>query len=266
MPTAPLATVEDVLNTARVRLNDAIANLSGDILTDGAPFTLTYVNAAWIRLQELLVNLGVPWLKPEVILPNIGAVASIDTGSQVWLDWTGYNNSSSTSGATVLPQDLIAPMALWERAAGSNGVFFPMDKLDNGLPAVTKKPLNKSWEWRNGRIYMPGANSVTDLRIRYAASYPDFITPGTISFHLQFVPIVRSLNAFAWFICSEVAKARGDVDAGDFDMKAQAATRYIFDLDPVQARSIQKESEYQRMTDEYTPIAGPTGQRGTKGA
>ncbi len=245
-------------------MNDAIADLSGDILIDTAPFTLTYVNAAWIRLQELLVNLGVPWLKPEVILPNIQPVASSDTGSQVWLDWTGYNNSSFTSVFAVLPQDLISPMALWERSAGSNGVFFPMDKLDNGLPAVSKQILNKSWEWRNGRIYMPGATSVTDLRIRYAASYPDFIPPTTIVFSLQLVPIVRSLNAFAWFICSEVAKARGDVDAGDFDMKAQAATKYIFDLDPAQTRSIQKESEYQRMTDEYTPIAGPTGQRGMK--
>ena len=139
MPVAPLDSLELALNTARVRLLDAIEGLSGDILTDGAPFTLTYVNAAWRRFQESLVNYGVTWFKPETILPNLPLVANGDPGSQVRLDWTGYFDGAAVQGNPFLPQDFITPLILWERASGSNGSFFPMDRLDNGIPAVPKE-------------------------------------------------------------------------------------------------------------------------------
>ena len=51
---APYHTLEGVLNTARVRLNDAIQQLSGDILKDSQPFTQQMANSAWLRLQQFL--------------------------------------------------------------------------------------------------------------------------------------------------------------------------------------------------------------------
>ncbi len=271
MPSAPTDSIEDALNMARVRLNDAIQNLGGDILTDSAPFTLTYVNAAWRRLQELLVNFGFAWFKPETILANVLPVSGTDPGTQVYINWSNYFDGTTLQSSPVLPQNLMAPLVLWERMHGSNGSFFPMDRLDNGLPAVPKSQLNRSWEWRNGAIYMPGATNATDLRIRYAAFLADFILPSSTSpatpYANQPIPIVRALNAFAWYICSEVAKARGDVDAADFDMKGQTAAKYIWDLDPMQARSIQNEAEYTKMTDQYSATQSPTGPRGMqKGA
>jgi hypothetical protein len=142
-----------------------------------------------------------------------------------------------------------------------------MDRLDNGIPAVPKGAFSKSWEWRNGTIYMPGATQATDIRIRYAAFLPDFVAASIEPFSSQPIPIVRALNPLAWFIASEVAKARGDVDAQYFDQQAQMSTKQVFDLDPMQAKSIDNEAQYNRMADQYVPANGPAGPRGMeKGA
>jgi len=235
-PTAPLDNLETAVNTARVRLLDAIQAISGDIVTDTAAFTLTAINGAWRRLQELLVNFGCPWLTIEAILSSVPLVTSADPGSQVSINWSNYFDGTNNQAAPVLPQNLIVPIKLWERAHAGAGSFFPMDKLTDGIPAIPKLAFNKNWEWLNGAIVMPGASQITDIRLRYSAFYADFVAPGTTAFNLQLIPIVRSLNAFAWLICAEVAKPRGDLDAGDFEQKGQMAARYIIELDPTQDR------------------------------
>ena len=265
MPTAPLDTLETVVNVARVRLLDAIPTISGNILTDADAATLVNINAAWRRFQELLVNFGYTWLKLEKVLAAVAAVTSTDTSSQVYVNWANYFDGTSPQSAPVLPQDLIAPLVLWERATGGTNSFMPMDRMDNGLPAVPKGLRNKCWEFRNGAIYLPGSTVIVDLRLRYAASCADFVDAGTTPFASQTVPILRSVNPFAWFICAEAAKARGDLDAGDFEQKAQLATKFMFDLDTTQGKSILNEAEYAKMTDRYTPPQGPQSERGQGG-
>src|ERR1700674_322019 len=117
MPGPPLDSLESAVNAARVRLNDAIASIGGDILTDNQPFTLQYINNAWRRFQELLVNFGVTWLKPETIFLAVAAVTSADPGSQVYISWVNYFDGTNSDAAPVLPQNLIAPLLLWERPA-----------------------------------------------------------------------------------------------------------------------------------------------------
>ncbi len=236
MPSAPLDNLETVVNTARMRLNDAIQAIGGDVFIDTAAFALTAINGGYRRFQEVLVNFGFPWLTIEAILSSVPLVTSADPGTFVNFNWANYFDGTGNQSAPVLPQDLIVPVRLWERAHAGAGSYFQMDKITDGMPAVPKLALNKSWEWRNGAIFMPGATAITDIRLRYAAFYPDFVAPGTTAFNLQLVPIVRSLNALAWFICAEVAKPRGDLDAGDFEQKGQIATRYMIELDPTQAR------------------------------
>ncbi len=241
MPVAPLDTLESAVNMARVRVLDAGNGVDGGILRDGDPATLVAINAAWRRLQELLVDFGFSWFEPETVLVAVPAVASSDPASQVTILWTGFWDGASLTGAPVLPQDLIAPLLLWERKTGVGASFYPMDKLTSGLPGVPKKPFSNSWEWRNGAIYMPGATQSTDIRIRYAGASPDFAPATTTPFSAQPIPIVRAANALAWFICSEFAKPRGDMDAGDFDIKGQLAAQYIFNLDPTKARPAENE-------------------------
>lgn len=91
---------------------------------------------------------------------------------------------------------------------------------------------------------------------------PDFVDPGTTAFSAQPVPIVNVLSPFAYFLCSEVAKSRGDMDAGSFDQLAISETKFIFDRDAQQGKSIFKRSEYGKMVASDTPLDGPAGPRG----
>jgi hypothetical protein len=258
---APQDTVEQALQLARVRLLDAIQSISGDILTDTAAFTLPTINGAWRRFQELIVNFGIPWLKQEKVLLAVPAVSGSDPATQVSLNWNGYYNGSVGTSSPALPQDFIEPLLLWERTNGSGGDFFPMDKLDNGLPAVAKTTRNNYWEWRYGSIYMPGATLTTDIRLRYTAFYPDFVAPNITVFSSQNIPVARAMNPLAWFICSEVARARGDMDGAYFDTQAQQSTKYMFDMDVSQAKSIDNDAQYGSMSDRNTRMNGPASER-----
>lgn len=224
----PYDTVETVLEVARVRLNDAIVSIGGEILTDTQPFTQTVVLIAWRRLQEYLAELGIVRLTREAILTGVTPVLSLDPATQVFLNWTTYFDGVNYNDAPILPQDLLLPLRLWERVTGQNAGFAPMDNWLDGLPAWGKTACNRIWEWREDSIFLPGALQTMDIRLRYAAYLPDFVTQGKTQWYNQPVPIARVLDPFAYFICSEMANARGDTDGAAFDQKAQAAAKRVF--------------------------------------
>jgi hypothetical protein len=221
MPSPPYDTLETILNAARVRLNDAIASLGGDIITDAQPFTLVMVNSGWRVLQNVLAGHGVERLKLEIILPNVPPVFGPDPVSKVSITWAGASDGTNPFIAPVLPQNMILPLMLWERQTGTTDTFLEMDKLINGLPSVPKEQWNLSWEWRGDTLYIPGAVVATDLRIRYLAYLPDFTS--IVANPAQPVPIVHCLDAFSNFIAAEAAKARGDMDGAAFDTAGRAA-------------------------------------------
>ena len=261
MSSAPLDTLELAVNLARVRLNDAIASIGGDVLTDAAAFTLTAINGGWRRFQETGVSYGITWLKSETTFPLVAPTGSTDPISQSYINWQNYFNGSVLLLAPVLPQDLITPMKMWERISAGGGQLFEMDRLDNGLPAILKAARNQSWEWREGAIYLPGSINYTDIRLRYAAYFPDFVAAGTTPFASQSIPILRALNPLAWFIASEVAAPRGDLDVEYFDKQALASTKFFFDLDSLEGKSITTDAQYGQMVTGNTRENGPTNPR-----
>ena len=252
-----------VLQSARVRLNDAIQSINGDILTDTAAFTLQAINNAWRRLQEYLVDRGYSKFNEETIFTNVQAWGSTDPGVFAWFNWATYNDGVNPWPSPVLPQDMISPLELFERANGSNGIFLPMDQIFNGLPTANpgngptaRDALNRLWEWRNETIYLPGATGATDIRMRYAAYAPDFVAPGTTAFTAQTVPIMRSLNSFAWFLCGEIARPRADMDAGQFDQYAMEAAEQIWNRDYREGKRLYQRSELGKMTDSKSRLGG----------
>lgn len=251
--TPPYDIVDSVLNVTRVRVNDAIAELSGDILTDAQPFTQTMTNIAWRKLQEFLANLGYTRCKQEVILSAIPVVTSTDPGSQVSLSWAGYYNGSGYNVppfAPALPQDMILPLRLWERWTSTTGYFIPMTQALDGLPDGPKLPWNGCWEWREDAIYMPGSTQIEDVRMRYAAYMPDFITAGQTQWHQQPVPIMRCMDALSYYIAAEAAAPRADLDAGTFTTMAEQSARLIFN------REVQQK---QRTTATRRPYGNRSG-------
>lgn len=259
MPTAPTDTIETILNAARTRLNDAIASLAGDVLTDNQPFTTQMVNNAWRRMQRTLAAQGYLILVEETIITAFPAGSS-DPGAFSWIDWTGYFNGTSftPSGTICLPQDFIEPLRLWERATGTSNPFDDMDEILNGIPAIPKQDWNALWEWRQNRVYLLGANAAADLRLRYQSYFPDFTDISASGGSAQTIPIIQCQDPFSWYICSEMASSRGDLDAKSFDAMADAAATMIAQRNSQEPRSIAKNSQYGAMRDARTPSAQPT--------
>jgi len=223
----PYDTVESVLNVARTRLNDAIASLGGDILTDTQPFTGAMFNSAYRKLQAYLSNLGYSTYKRKFWAYAFPVVASTDPSSECIWNWQYYYDGAAYWAPPlvgVCPQDMIAPLVMKERQTGTNQPFQPMRSAPDGLPEGYKRPWNGWFEWKNNSIYLPGSTYSMDFEVEYAAFDADFQVNGSnqiINPTTTYVPIVRSQSALANYLCAEVALGRDDVDMNAFVQAAQ---------------------------------------------
>lgn len=264
MATAPYDILNTIINAARVRLNDAIKTLqpvSGQLLENSQPFTQQVSNSGWRKLQEFLSQLGYVGTEQETIITALPACTTTDPAIQVVLSYAGYFDGTVQQTSPVLPQTLVRPYELWERASGTTSIMTDMDLILNGLPAVPKLVRNVQWEWRSDALYMPGALINTDLRIRYGAFFPDFVDTGsgasTVPWYQQPVPIMRCLDSYADYMCREIMIAvKEDAAAAAFQASAEANARLLVGRDTKQPKAIGKASEYGRMQDRYTPNAG----------
>lgn len=230
-PTAPYDTCDAILNVARTRLNDAIASIGGDVLQDSQPFTQSIFNTAYQKMQEFLDNLGYATNTSEVILYGLPVVANLDPAGSYWLSWTQVFDGVNYYNSNVLPQTLLSPLKLWERIAGQQTEFCPMELWLDGLPDRPKRFRNHIWEWRGDVLYMPGSQYSMDLRIRFKAFKPDIVTVGAILWYQQPVPFIRCRDALSNYVCYEVASARGDLDAQSFQAAAEAAAQRMMNRD-----------------------------------
>ena len=270
MPSTPYDSVMVVINAAKQRLNDDITTLAaigGKILDNTSPFSQQAVNGAWRKLQEFLAELGYSGLKQEALLSNVPAAAVTDPAVQVYIGFNGYFDGSAVQASPVLPQSLIRPYDLWERAYGSAALMTEMDYVINGLPKVPKLQWNRQWEWRDDVLYMPGAIVATDILMRYAQQFLDFVDVGATAglyqtantpWFAQPVPIMRCVDAFADYVCREFAIAVKQMEeAMAFQASAEANARLIMNRDTAQPRAVLKASELGKMRDRYTPGGAP---------
>ena len=251
---APYDTINAVLNAARVRMNDAIQSIGGDVLTNAQPFTLVAVNSAWRVLQRTLAGLGYWTLEEETIITGLAAIVTADPATQVYIDWDGYYNGTATDPAKVLPDTLIEPLDCWEREATTTDEFQDMDLILDGLPRIPQVQGMRRWEFRANKLYMPGSLTDIDLLVRYSKFLADFTDPSVTP--TQPVPIVQCLDPFSNLICAEMSKARGDIDGQQFVTAAMAGCQLIALRNGQAERGALKASEYGKMADAYTPPKG----------
>jgi len=249
----PYPSANAVLNIARGRLNDDIETLqpiSGEILDNGEALTLVWWNAAWVVFQQALADGAYPGFKQDnLVFLGVPPVASLDPALQASITFSGYNNGSAPSAAPILPQNLLRPYKLWERASGLTppAIFTQMDEVFGGLPPASKGPWNRSWEWRVDGVYLPGAKLLTDIRMRYGLSYPpfaDIITEGPqpviTPWYEQPVLVLQCEDALANYLCAEVCKAQQSPLADAYNQAGIAGTAKILNrggLKPVSANS-----------------------------
>ena len=238
MATASYDSLEFCCNAARTRLNDAIASLGGDTLTDNAVFTLQIVNDAWRKLQGFLQKLGFLRFTKDLVMLALPACPGSppDPALEPYLNWNGYFDGSALHTSPVLPPDFITPKRIDERVSGSTSAFIPMDPIVGGLPLVPKGVWNKIWDWRNDTIWLPGTVQPQDLHLFYYSFLADFIANTTTAFSAQKVPILRCSDAFSAYIAKEMSMARGDADYQQFIVEAEnAATALVARENPAVA-------------------------------
>ena len=253
-PAAPYPLVNDALNLARTRINDAIQSIGGEMLTNVQPYSQVMVNAAWLRFQKFMAGLGYSRARKRVVLTGLPIVNSQDPASECTLNWSYFFDGVSfwvPPNTPVLPQDLLCPLEVRERqsstqfsasgyqpvlTAGSRG-FSRMQLVAIGEnPNWRKRPWNGCWDWRNDEIVIPGSTSPMDFEIYYSASLQQFNTVGQIPWWQQPIPIVQGESALAFWICYEFSLGRGDMDSASWLTQAQQDARELVNSTEVPLR------------------------------
>jgi hypothetical protein len=244
VPSAPYPLVNDALNLARTRINDAIQSIGGEMLTNTQPFTQVMCNGAWNRMQKFLASMGYSRVRQRAVLTGFPVVGSQDPASQCILNWSFYFDGVSywaPPNVPVLPPDLIAPLRISERqssgfqatlTSGYTG-FRPMQLTPDGNYNCRKQCFNGWFDWRGDDLIMPGATMPIDFEIFYSAMLPAFNTIGQIPWYQQSIPIIQGDSALAHYICREFAVGRGDMDAQSWETAGQQDCRELLNTSDV---------------------------------
>lgn len=254
--TTAYGTVEDILLDARAILNDMEVP-GGDVLTDGAPFTIQYVNQAYRRIQAYLAQYGVETYATYAWLLNIPANTTGDPESRVIISDSGTeiftpSGAGESSYATpILPDDLVAPLKLRERPNGSTIFSVEMWRKNDGLTSyVNQGTYLCDWEWIDDILRFRGATQNQDVELKYEKHLP------ILELVTDTVPIRGVDNAAAYRVAYVHSKPRGGAIADSFGQEGQA------ELDLLVNRSVR---ERQRVRHRRRPYRGVGGTRMYRG-
>lgn len=269
MSVAPYDIWNTVIQTAKTRLNDTVPTLaaeSGKLLDLLQPHVQRMCGASFRKFQEFLATLKYSGMEQEVNFLDLPAASTNDALVQVFINYAGYAPDGvvpPSNNSFVLPQGMIRPYKLWERAftAGANPVVLTeMDEVINGLPSVPKQTWNRQWEWRDDTLYMPGATVATDIRVRYGSYFADPIDNSPASatpWFAQIVPILRCVDSLTDYLCREVEIARENPDAAAmFQASGEASARILVSRDTTQPQAAGSTAQLGKMRNKYTPMEG----------
>lgn len=229
--TGPYPIAENVMLLARAVINDMIRQAGGAILTDTAPFTIVFLNAAIRKTQRYLANNGLlSQVVDNWILTPITPVANSDPGTQVFIGFNGYNDGAATHATPALPPDLLLPLDIAQRQTNSGQQFTPMWPARSGLMSRIPGPYFGEWEWRGDALRMVGCQNTMDIRIRYEQSVAR-ITPGT-NLQTATIPIMDGEDALTFALVTYYSFSRGsaqrqEANAGWLDACDQLINRYV---------------------------------------
>ncbi len=223
IPQSPYAVGTDITSLVRSLCNDS----QGQLFTDS--YLLNYVNSAYRQIQIALMNVGKQTFTKDQYKAVIPAIATVDPGQQVQLRFDGISGNIPAPGNfPTLPEDMLEPLQLWERPAGSTDDFVPMYNLTShgGLPSVPQTFNLRWWAWNTDFLSFIGAEEDTEIRIRYQCGYIPFILDNNnlISGTLN---ILWGLDAVAYLAANMVLTPRGSPLAAGYMTEAMAFKEFL---------------------------------------
>lgn len=236
-------TIEDVLNLARVHLNDASLSGAGRIFTDSNPAVLPLLNDALADLQRGLQNQGVTTNLKEYFTPLTTPVTPVNSslgvavpnpGVQQCLSYTGFFDGLLNAANPSLPIDCLVVTQLWNRQSGTQLTYTEIDQAESALESRYQGFNLGEWEWRGDSLWWNGSLVSMDIRIRYigAITFYGSSTPVS-SFPTTTLPFRDCVTALAYLVAEKFAASRVPSGAtNDLIVKAQKAiddmaNRYI---------------------------------------
>lgn len=203
-------TLQGICDLFRASINDTMPNNAGSgtgsgggaglIMNNVNPDTLTFLNAACLDMFAELRNVGSPELiLDNVIISGLPALSAPNPAIQVALNYAGYFDGFMWHPQWTLPIGLSRMMMVSQRQTNATQDFQPMQRFPAGIPGVNQGLLMSGYEMRQGALWMSGATSEIDLRLRCRITFPPFLSTAaqTINFSTAYVPIIDSLNAIA---------------------------------------------------------------------
>ncbi len=203
-------TIGQVMDGARARVNDMINATEGDILTNDAPASQTYLTNAWNWYQNKCDVNGVELGIGDDMLFGVPARFSQDTAFPMSISQFGCSDGVNQYEQPVLPANIISPRFVWRRFSvpyGSNGNDFTlMRQADAGLPTWLDPNV---YDWRKNAIYFYGDTQAQDIRIRSSTYLP----PLNILSPTDPVSMMGSQDCLSARVAFEYASARGAAQA-----------------------------------------------------
>jgi hypothetical protein len=213
-------TIESVLGLVRSQVLDDMAGATdtvgeGQIYVDDTTVSVTLSNFFNAELEELCSELratnGPMLVRDNYLLEGLTPInsaqglAAPNPAVQCCVNAAGYFDGTTVHPDLTLPVDMLYPDQVWERLNGSNGRFVPMAQAVRGLSSCNQGARFGEFEWRGDGIYLHGATTVRDLRIRYFGSLVNLYTPG-VDLATAYIPIKGCKQALADKIVVRIAR------------------------------------------------------------
>lgn len=166
------------------------------------PLLMPHINSAYRKVQRAVSNAGGGGFIQDDVLVTVAALAQADASVQVAI-------TDSTAPPNQLPNDLLVPMKIWERAGGSSDDFVEMFDMSQkgGLPSRPQGQTLSLWEWRADGLYFLGALQDVQIRLRYQAAFPDLVDGSSP------ILIRNAQDCIAFAAALSAGGARGSVQA-----------------------------------------------------
>jgi hypothetical protein len=239
----------DILDFARVLVNDAQGGISGQDLADDRPYTWPLLNLCYGRLANWLEDNNVEsamYAEAVIQLPTTATYS--DPNAQSRLGYDGFTDAAGNFyDSPTLPPDLLQPLNLWQRITGLSVPFCEMKQQLGGLGNAwnygwsggTYGSVYGPWEFRQNSIYLlGGAYQGTDLRLRYIPSVVELTKPVGD----QPSPVIwfaKAGEALAYMVAAEFAEIRNAPNAAILRAKADK------ELEIIANRSAKRENRTQ---------------------